>query len=179
MSIKNEHKSQLPIVIIIVVILILCICCAGGSALSWISFNDVRSKWESVVSPVLSSSSDESTSSESSSLSNNSNDSYPSLYTDANLPEYENATVIKTNEKTDLFYNEVTVTLESSDSIETIGAYFEKEFEALDWEFETTDFTYEYIYFNQFQKEEQYFNLSITKNSEDENSVIDISYIRY
>lgn len=176
---KTPKTTKLPIVIIIVVILLLCICCGGTIALTWFSFDDIQAEWNRTLSSLESVEEAEQSEETSSSSLESSDIIYPSLYTKENLPIYPNATLTNSSTEDEPLYTAITLSLESSDSVDEIVQYFEIELGKTGWEFTTDEFDYEYFYFKPFQKEDMSYNLTITRLSEDENTLIDIYYTEY
>ena len=108
--------------------------------------------------------------------------SYPSLYIDANLPQYPNAIITDSSQGRNLL-DGISIDFETNDSIPDIKNFFEIEMANRGFEIpELKNYhnlppeLVETVYMNQYSLENKSYSIQATKASNEEPSLVHISY---
>jgi hypothetical protein len=119
-------------------------------------------------------------SNETSNTNSNSSSSveYPQLYKDADLPEYNLATLVDDGRQVTSIEDGIRLDLESDESVSTISAYYEKEMESLGWTIPTQKVPITTVYLSSYTKDGLTFQITITKLDENTDAKIVISYVK-
>ncbi len=91
------------------------------------------------------------------------NSQYPDLYKQANLPEYSKANLVDTGRQTTSIKDGLKLQLTSTESIQTIAAYYEGEMKNLGWAIPEQKFPNDQVYNNQYTKGDLYYQVTLTK----------------
>lgn len=76
-----------------------------------------------------------------------SNEEYPALYRQYNLPEYPGATITYGGRTADNLADGISLTLSTPDDVQTVGAFYESAFSSLSgWEYTPPNFTNDTLY---------------------------------
>ena len=100
---------------------------------------------------------------------------YPSLYLEAGLPHYPNATLTKKRQG-DNMADGVQVTLETTDNIETIKSFFDQELGSSGFDLPIVPGESDVAYFGIYSQGDKKLNLQITKLEDSSNYKIHVLY---
>jgi len=103
---------------------------------------------------------------------------YPALYTSANLPIHPNAVVTDRGKQEESLEDGLRLTLASSDSVTSIASYFEKEMGELGWTIPSQKITIDDLYLGSYTKDDLYFQITISKLPDSEESKITIVFAK-
>ena len=102
--------------------------------------------------------------------------SLPSLYVNANLPQYPGAVVVDPGREVSSLRDGVRIGLESSDAVEAIVGFYEEAFQAQGWSVPEQRFPVANLYLSTYSKGDLRFQLTIAHPVQDEPTSITISY---
>ncbi|VAX38243.1 hypothetical protein MNBD_PLANCTO02-612 [hydrothermal vent metagenome] len=102
---------------------------------------------------------------------------YPELYTNEQLPQYNEATLLNTGRQTTSLRDGIRLELESSQPVQTIAQFYEAKLKKSGWNVPKQKLRNETMYKNVCTKGEMKYSLTITKNADEKPITIQISLI--
>lgn len=102
---------------------------------------------------------------------------YPALYTKEKLPQYAEATLISTGRQTSSLRDGIRLELQSSQPVQTIAKFYEKELKSLGWDVPVPKFRNEMMFGANCTKENLKYMLTITKMPEGQPTKININFL--
>ncbi len=102
---------------------------------------------------------------------------YPELYTNEQLPQYNEATLLNTGRQTMSLKDGIRLELQSSQPVQTIAQFYETKLKKSGWNVPKQKLRSETMYRAVYTKGEMKYSLTITKNSDEKRVDIKISLI--
>lgn len=101
---------------------------------------------------------------------------YPALYTSAKLPQYPGAKLVDTGRQTTSIRDGLRLTLETSDEVKKVAAFFESEMTKLGWTFPEKRVRPENLDLTKYTKDDLYFQITILRSPDAQLTKITIIY---
>ena len=102
---------------------------------------------------------------------------YPELYTNEKLPQYSKATLTSTGRQTTSLKDGLALDLTSTDDVQTIAKFYEKELNTLGWKVPVPKFRSDDMFIANCSKGQLTYNVTITKMPAGKPTTIHIAFL--